>query len=95
MSRYAIDATNPEHYAVVGYDRPLNHYFGEVHDAEGETVAETDFMNGVPTVAALVAFMAPYAPISEDLAQKLADEPYAADASRFNRAFNLRATAAK
>ncbi len=26
-------------------------------------------------VAALVAFMAPYAPISEDLAQKLADEP--------------------
>jgi hypothetical protein len=92
MSRYAIDAKNPGYFAVVGYDRPLNHFFGEVHDAEGELVAETDFMNGVKTVGALVAFMAPHADISADLAAKLLHESQApaSESANWNRQFNLK-----
>jgi hypothetical protein len=74
MSRYTIDSKLPGHYVTVGYDRPLRHFFGEVRDEEGDMIAQTDFMNGVPSLTALEAFIAPYAEIESHLGSLLARE---------------------
>ena len=38
MSRHTIDALSSDHEVVVGYDRPLDNFFGTVYDRKGDVV---------------------------------------------------------
>ena len=79
MSRYILEAVNPEHdYVVVGWDRSLETYFGQVFDLRVDDDNDDDCVvwagtdvGCIQTVEALAQVMAPYAVIPPDIKAKL------------------------
>lgn len=71
MSRHMIDAIDPKQSVTVGWDRPLQNYFAQVHDADGDIV---HWVLGEPTAELMAAEVAPYATVSPELIETLGQE---------------------
>lgn len=77
MSRYKIECKNPAFDVFVGWDRPLETFFGQVLNPEAETDLEMVVLwcganwNEVPTVAKLAEMMREYADLTEEVAARL------------------------
>jgi hypothetical protein len=74
MSQHFIDAIAPEHTVMVGFDRPLKNFFGTVFGAGGVHGEVIHWVPAASTVDELVAEMAPFAAINEQLQETLNDE---------------------
>lgn len=57
MSQHWLPAKEPGQSLLVGYDRPLDEYFAQLHDAAGDVVAE---MLGTTDLGELRAWVAPH-----------------------------------
>ena len=82
MSRYELDP-RPEAEgvtrAVVGWDRPLQTFFAQIfmiglEDEEEATIWVGTEPGELPTAAAAIAVVAPYAIVPADLAERLEDD---------------------
>lgn len=69
MSRHSIPAINLDYEVIVGWDRPLQTFFGQVRDPMVDEEKEiiywigADYPGQIPEVADLVRAMMPYAEI--------------------------------
>ncbi len=79
MSRHELDPLNPVHEVTVGWDLPMETYFAQVFDTEGDEEngtyevlwIGTDFRE-VLNPASVVAAVAPFASLPADLLGQLA-----------------------
>lgn len=78
MSRHKLPTENPRYEVVVGWDPPLQTYFAQVFDAEGEEDDQPFIWLGadgrfVPW-SEIAAALAPYASVSRELMAALAED---------------------
>src|SRR5262245_35564236 len=83
MSRYNVPAQQPGLTVIVGWDNPLTTFFAQVFDPSLEEDVEACLLwigtapEAIPTVAALQAQLAGWAPIPDDIVARLVREQQA------------------
>ena len=67
MSRYILTEAEGPYSIIVGYDRPLDHFFAQVWNAHGTMVLGADAILGYRSITELNDAVAPYATLPDEL----------------------------